>query len=42
MGSSFMSRRDLTLAYAALIESLRSPVKADSPPSRSGETIRLH
>ena len=36
-----LSRRDLTLAYTALIESLRSPVKADLSPSRSEETIRL-
>jgi chloride channel protein, CIC family len=34
-----LSRRDLTLAYTALIESLRSPVKAESAPSQSGETV---
>jgi CIC family chloride channel protein len=36
-----LSRRDLTLAYTALIESLRSPVKPDSSPSQSGETVRV-
>jgi chloride channel protein, CIC family len=34
-----LSRRDLTLAYTSLIESLRSPVKAESSPSQSGETV---
>ena len=31
-----MSRRDLTLAYTALIEKLRSPAKADASRSESG------
>jgi len=35
-----LSRRDLTLAYTSLIESLRSPDTIDSKPSRSGETVQ--
>jgi chloride channel protein, CIC family len=34
-----LSRRDLTIAYTALLKSLRAPVKADSAPSKSGEPV---
>jgi chloride channel protein, CIC family len=34
-----LSRRDLTLAYTALIESLRSPTVVGQKPSHSGETV---
>jgi chloride channel protein, CIC family len=33
------SRRQLTLAYTSLIESLRSPVAMTEKPSRSGEVV---
>ena len=33
-----LSRRQLTLAYTSLIESLRSPAPSTDTPSRSGET----
>jgi CIC family chloride channel protein len=35
-----LSRRDLTLAYTALIESLRSPTTPGQTPSQSGETVQ--
>jgi chloride channel protein, CIC family len=37
-----LSRRDLTLAYSSLIESLRSTETATEKPSPSGETVPLH
>ena len=36
-----LSRRDLTLAYTALIDTLRSPATGDDKPSRSGKTLKL-
>lgn len=37
-----LSRRDLTLAYSSLIESLRSTETTTEKPSPSGETVKLH
>jgi CIC family chloride channel protein len=37
-----LSRRDLTLAYSSLIESLRSTETTTEKPSPSGETVPLH
>ncbi len=34
-----LSRRQLTLAYTSMIESLRSPAAAAEKPSRSGEVV---
>ncbi len=34
-----LSRRQLTLAYTSLIESLRSPAASTEKPSRSGEVV---
>jgi CIC family chloride channel protein len=37
-----LSRRDLTVAYTSLIESLRSPVKVDAPTSQPREVVPTH
>ena len=36
-----LSRRQLTLAYTSLLESLRSPAAIAEKPSKSGETAPL-